>query len=81
MNTSSVNLKLNDTIVSEFQFQIHKRVDIGQNEYDFWFDLRMTRTQSFGLRSTELEAEPDHASKSQTRDTSEMEEAAIQSSK
>ena len=74
MNTSSVNLTV--TIVSEFQFQIHKRVDIGQNEYDFWFDLRMTRTQSFGL-----EAESDHASKSQTRDTSEMEEAAIQSSK
>ena len=41
-------------------------------------DLRMTRTQSFGLvRSTELEAEPDHASKSQTRDIGEMEEAAI----
>ena len=39
-------------------------------------DLRMTRTQSFGLvRSTELEAEPDHASKSQTRDIGEMEEA------
>ena len=37
-------------------------------------DLRMTRTQSFGLR-TELEAEPDHASKSQTRDIGEMEEA------
>ena len=35
-------------------------------------DLRMTRTQSFGL-----EAEPDHASKSQTRDIGEMEEAAI----
>ena len=30
-------------------------------------DLRMTRTQSFGL-----EAEPDHASKSQTRDNWEM---------